>query len=431
MSASSLNATMIEAKPTPMLPTDELQAVVAELLARREEFLALADRHGAPLYIFEPAILRERAGQFRAAFEERLASTGFYYAMKSNNRPELSETLLDCGYGLDVSSGIELSTALELGARSIVFSGPGKTDDELALALEHVGRVTILIDSFGELERLATMTAARHTCLRAGVRISTGHHGIWRKFGIPLEDLRRFWEYCEAIEGVDLRGIQLHTSWNLDPERQVAVIEALGDELAGWPVTLRSQIAFVDIGGGFWPSQGEWLQFSATPEGQRYTALEGEVIRPLEHYRQAAQPIEAFADALVAALETHLLVHTPCRICFEPGRWLCNDSMYFLLRVIDKKSDDLAITDAGTNAIGWERFESDYAPVINLTRPALVERPCHVLGSLCTPHDVWGYAYWGEDLQAGDLLLIPWQGAYTYSLRQNFIKPLPGFVTID
>jgi len=48
-----------------------------------------------------------------------------------------------------------------------------------------------------------------------------------------------------------------------------------------------------------------------------------------------------------------------------------------------------------------------------------------VLGSLCTPHDLWGYSYWGSGIEPGDVLLIPCQGAYTYSLRQEFIKPLP------
>jgi len=83
------------------------------------------------------------------------------------------------------------------------------------------------------------------------------------------------------------------------------------------------------------------------------------------------------------------------------------------------------ITDAGTNAVGWERFENDYFSVINLTHPGSHEQNCHILGSLCTPHDVWGYSYHGTKICAGDLLLIPDQGAYTCSLRQNFIKPLP------
>jgi len=92
---------------------------------------------------------------------------------------------------------------------------------------------------------------------------------------------------------------------------------------------------------------------------------------------------------------------------------------------VDKKDDHLVITDGGTQAVGWDRFEHDYFPVINLSRPALKERECLVCGSLCTPHDLWGYSYFGQAIEIGDVLLIPTQGAYTYSLRQNFIKSLP------
>jgi diaminopimelate decarboxylase len=81
--------------------------------------------------------------------------------------------------------------------------------------------------------------------------------------------------------------------------------------------------------------------------------------------------------------------------------------------------------------VGWERYESDYFPVLNLSRPSLQEQPCHILGSLCTPHDVWGTSYFGAGIEPGDILMIPTQGAYTYSLRQHFIKPLPPVVVME
>jgi diaminopimelate decarboxylase len=58
-------------------------------------------------------------------------------------------------------------------------------------------------------------------------------------------------------------------------------------------------------------------------------------------------------------------------------------------------------------------------------RPSTRERPCRIFGSLCTPHDIFGFSYFGDGLEPGDRLLIPCQGAYTYSLAQNFIKPAP------
>jgi len=219
-------------------------------------------------------------------------------------------------------------------------------------------------------------------------------------------------------------------SWNLTPDAQCNFIEMLGRTLANLPESCRKSIEFIDIGGGYWPPQGEWLQPAGTREGQLRMALGKEAGKPTDHYRLSAANIDDFAGRLSEAINRHIFSVIKCRICFEPGRWICHDAMHLLMSVADKKADDMVITDAGTNAIGWERFETDYFPVLNLTSPSLDERACNILGSLCTPHDVWGYTYWGESIKDGDILMIPSQGAYTFSLRQNFIKPLPSVVVL-
>ena len=205
-------------------------------------------------------------------------------------------------------------------------------------------------------------------------------------------------------------------------------IAHLGKILNQMPAQFNQSIEFIDIGGGYWPEEGEWLQFAGTQEGR------GAVISSQSpgqaHYKIPSTPIETFASILFTAIDTHLFPRVNCRICFEPGRWICHSAMHLFFTVIDKKEDDLVITDAGTNAIGWERFETDYFPILNLSQSQLVENPCDILGSLCTPHDVWGYSYFGKDIRVGDLLMIPCQGSYTYSLGQNFIKPLPRVVRI-
>ncbi len=405
------------------LPAEGLSDYVGEWFRRGQRMLA-ALPPGSPLYVFDPEALRERAREFRSAFEGELPETGFFYAMKSNNYPGISRVLHSReGFGLDVSSGLELETALSCGEGEIVFSGPGKTVSELALALENRDRVTVLLDSFGEAGRLSKLAAGRGVGIRAGVRI-TPPFGSWNKFGVALSRLREFWEEGEKLPGLELNGLQFHTSWNRDPSAQVATLAAIGECLASWPRRLREKLAFLDLGGGFWPPGGEWLQYAATPRGLLETALGGEFLGGLEHYYLPAQRIEVFARVLGKALREHIFPGGACRVCFEPGRWVCNDAMHLLITVIDAK-DGLVITDAGTNTVGWERYESDYSPVLNLTRPELRERECRVLGSLCTPHDLWGYSYWGAGIEPGDVLLIPCQGAYTYSLRQNFIKPLP------
>lgn len=415
---------------TPLLPVGELLPFVEKFFAKGQQYLEVAQQESLPLYLFDSDALCTQAKYFQDAFCPEFLQTSFYYAVKSNNHPEVARTVLGCGFGLDVSSGLELTMALDLGAKDIVFSGPGKTDSELLLAADHAGQITVLIDSFGELHRLEAIAAQQKVCIRAGVRLTTNPNGLWRKFGIPLDQLPLFLQEADQCSHIKLQGLQFHSSWNMTPEAQIAFITDLGKTLAGLSKAHREQIEFLDIGGGFWPPMGEWLQPAGTPEGHLRKALDQEIHAPLVHHRLRAAPIDTFAAAIGRAIRHHLFPVFPCRICFEPGRWLSNDSMHLLIQVVDKKGDDLVITDAGTNAIGWERFETDYFPVLNLTRPAMEEKPCAILGSLCTPHDVWGYSYWGIDIQPGDILLIPTQGAYTYSLRQEFIKPVPQVIQI-
>ncbi len=430
MSSSNLHSRLdtILSRPTPELPGDNLRAFVKTYFDRRDRYLRILEDHRAPVYVLETSTLAAKARQFKTVFEKALDPVGFYYAVKSNNHPLVAKTLLAEHFGLDVSSGRELEMALELGAQDIIFSGPGKTHQELRLAAACSDRVVVLMDSFGELQRLETVAAELGRTVRCGVRLTVNAQGLWRKFGIGIEKLAGFWQAATQCPHVNLTGLQFHSSWNLSPQPQVDFIQILGAALMHMPKEFQQTIRFIDIGGGYWPDQGEWLHPWATPRGRLLEALgaPSETLEP--HHCVASMPIEAYAEPLADAIKKHLLTVAPCRICLEPGRWICNDAMHLLLSVVDKKAPDLVITDAGTNAIGWERFESDYFPVLNLSRPALQERRCHILGSLCTPHDVWGYMYFGDGIEPGDRLMIPTQGAYTYSLRQNFIKPIPEVV---
>ena len=421
---------VVLSQSSPLLPKEELHAFVAHYFDRRDRYLQILTEHPAPLYLQDSAVLRDRASQLREAFEAVLPSVGFYYAVKSNNHPDIARTLIETGFGLDVSSGIELEMALNLGARDIVFSGPGKTAKELQLAASHADRVVILMDSFGELGRLESAAAQLNTKVQCGVRLNINPVGLWRKFGIPVQELQTFWEQSRQCHHVKLTGLQFHSSWNLSPQKQIDFIRTLGKKIAEMPPSFQTQLEFIDIGGGYWPPQGEWLQPAGTLEGCVRQAL-GQAVGPIDsHHRLPATPIEEFAEKIGAAIHKHLFNVGPYRICLEPGRWICNDAVHLLLSVVDKKAPDLVITDAGTNTVGWERFETDYFPILNLTRPSFHEKPCLILGSLCTPHDIWGYMYFGKNIQPGDILMIPTQGAYTYSLKQNFIKPLPTVLTI-
>jgi diaminopimelate decarboxylase len=412
------------------LENKELKQFVRSFHDRRDTFMAVVRNEGSPLYVIDCETLKARAKRFHNTFSAVLPDIRVYYALKCNSHPEIISSLVREGFGLDVSSGLELKSAINCGAQDIIFSGPGKQADELKLAVENADRVTVLLDSFGELERLEKIARQSQIKIMAGIRLTTEESGIWRKFGIPLSRLQDFFEEAQHCESVSLCGLQFHISWNLNPEAQAIFIADLGAKLRQLNSKYREKIKFIDIGGGYWPEQGEWLQMAATPRGILQTALDGITINGLDHYKRPACTISNFADHISTALRNHLPADMKCTIYLEPGRWLCNDAMHILLKVVDHKSWDIVITDGGTNAIGWERFETDYFPVINLSRPGLKEHECLIAGSLCTPHDIWGYSYFGDKIQEGDILLIPNQGAYTYSLKQEFIKPLPKCATL-
>jgi len=415
----------------PRMDERRLKVFITSCLRQRDVLNRLALKHGSPLYVLDERRLRAQAGKFRSVFEERLPGAGIFFAVKSNNMPEITRIMVNEGLGLDVSSGAELAQACEAGAKEIFFSGPGKTDAELTAAMGEADRVTVLMDSFGELRRLDRLTRRHRRTVRAGVRLNTDPRGLWRKFGIPLSSLTRFFQEAFDAPFVELAGLQFHTSWNLSPFAQTAFISRLGKVLRDLPANMLGQMAFLDIGGGFWPEQGEWLRAAGTPFGQFMKLLFRGRPDVSSRFCLESRLIDAFAQEIAASLKASLPKALNCRICLEPGRWLCHEAVHLLITVVDVKADDLVITDAGTNAVGWERFEQDYFPVINLTRPGVEEHPCAVLGSLCTPHDVWSYSYHGTTIRQGDLLLIPTQGAYTYSLRQNFIKPLPNVAIMD
>jgi diaminopimelate decarboxylase len=415
---------------SPRLAARELKAYVERYFEWAEGLKATLNREASPFYLLNTTALRERALHFKTAFSSVFKDTIFYFAVKSNSHPEVARTLLDCDFGLDVSSGVELEMALGLGARKIVFSGPGKTKGELNLAAENHGFVTVLMDSFNELEKLEKVAAEKGVIISTGVRLTTMSRGLWKKFGIPLKDLKTFWEAAESCEHIRLKGFQFHTSWNMGPEAQIRFIHKIGRAVSDLSEKTRRKIHFVDIGGGYWPEQGEWLTGEGIPEGNLRKALGIDPGSPKRHFHLPSNPIEAFAKSIAAAIQKSWSGLMSCTICFEPGRWICNDAMHLFLSVLDRKGDDIVITDAGTNAVGWERFETDYCPVLNLSRPSIEEKRCYILGSLCTPHDVWGKTYFGEDIEPGDLLMIPCQGAYTYSLRQEFIKPVPRVIKI-
>lgn len=417
------------------LPSSTLHRFVEDFFQKKTPFLDSAREYGTPQYFYdEPGLVRNIAF-FRRSFSRYMDEYHLFYALKSNSFRGLYERVVREGMGLDVSSGFELHMALATRCDRILFSGPGKTDEELALAVEHRSRVTLLMDSFGELGRVSEILSRRKSTrgpLRVGMRVRSQHRRTWDKFGIPLKDLSPMMHKAMTHKGIDPCGIQFHTSWNLEPTAHVRLIHDIGTHVKeSLPRDLWRYLRFLDIGGGVWPEAGEWLNPWNTMRGRLMEILEPGYSFRRDHYLREARPLDDFAREIAKALKMQGPPLEGLELWMEPGRWISTPAMHILLRVMDKKDARTVITDGGINILGWERPLSEYIPIMNLSRPAMKEFPVRIFGSLCTPLDVWGTAVFGDGIENGDLLLVPDQGAYTYSLRQSFIKPRSRVIRYD
>lgn len=410
-----------------ILPDPVLNRYLESFLGRRELYLESASRLGTPQYFFDEPALSAQIVKFRETFTRHLARFRVFYAVKSNSFSGICKSAVDAGLGLDVSSGMELSLALGLGCQHVIFSGPGKTDEELRLAVSNRERVTILLDSAGELDRLSALikdVGRGEEPVRVGIRIRGGHHGIWNKFGVPIDQLAPLFNRAMSTPGVKPQGFQFHTSWNLDPGPQVEMIGQVGRAIKERiSESFWTSLTFLDIGGGYWPEAGEWLNTQNTLWGRLIHLFYPEWEFRTRHYYREARPLKDFARRIGEAITQVGPPLSNLEIWMEPGRWISTPAMHILMKVIDRKDSNVVIMDGGINLLGWERPLSEFIPVINLTRPSLKEKLFRIFGPLCTPMDIWGASFFGDGIAPGDVMLVPDQGAYTYSLRQSFIKP--------
>jgi len=172
---------------------EDFLPIVVQAHKKRMAILKIAGKYHTPFYLFDTDELEKSITDFAVTFEKFIPNFKAYYAVKSNSHPLVLKTVLKHGLGLDISSGRELKIALKHGTRNILFSGPGKTNEKLRLAVKNNLSVTINIDNFSELKRLGEITKKERKTINAGVRLFTKHHGLWNKFGIPLSDLKDFW----------------------------------------------------------------------------------------------------------------------------------------------------------------------------------------------------------------------------------------------
>jgi len=410
-----------------------------------EPMLESARRFGTPQYFLEADQLRSIAAHFVQTMQTSVPRSHAFYALKSNDLPALGQIVHQQGLQADVAGLFELQLALELGFGTILFSSPGKTREELELALQHPNRVILIVDNLSELKRIIDLARAMAPPrpLRIGFRLcaAPSEDPSWSKFGIPIEQLRYAIDQAQTCPNLTWCGLHVHSSWNKTPEKYINNIETIAAWLADQPSSVRQRMSFLDLGGGFYPEgqavlhkaedKGILLQTLASRLGSSMTSAKP-AFDPYACTITAVEPLHVFAQRIGDSVRRRLEPIIPnIQIFFEPGRYIASHPTHIVLSVLAVKPGG-AIVDGGSQMLGDDRFfEYCFAPIVNVTRPSRERRRFTLFGPLCDPHDVWGYTLWGQSPEEGDVLAVVGQGAYSFSSAWRFIKAIPPYVVWD
>jgi len=361
---------------------------------------------GTPVYVYSTATLERHYTTFAAAMDGLDAT--ICYAVKANTNIAVIRTLADLGAGADVVSGGELRAALSAGvpAGRIVFSGVGKTPDEMAAALT-AGVMQINVESEPELDVLANV--ARSLNVRAPIairinpdvdahthaKITTGRSE--NKFGIEWTAAHQVYARAGAMPDIDVVGIAAHIG------SQLTDLEPFGEafhRLRDLVAMLRADghdIRTLDLGGGL---------------GIPYGNEEAPIPSPA-----------AYADVIRSTVGD-----LGCRLILEPGRLLVGNAGALVTRVVYVKEGatrTFVIVDAAMNDLLRPTLYSAYHEIVPAKEaPADAEtRQVDIVGPICETGDTFGTGRPLPPVAAGDLLIMRTAGAYgavmasTYNMR--------------
>ena len=404
---------------------------IEKVLDKKELFLKSALKFGTPQYILDEDVLKEKALFFKETFRKYIPGSEFFYAMKSNDLPYLVSKLKSYGYNADVAGLFELQLALKLGFTKIIFTGPGKSLEELKLAIAHKDKVIINVDNTDELDRIIGLSDKG---VRVSIRVNPDSSVMknWSKFGVDLKDLKGAIAKVKSSDKVKLVGLHFHSSWNDTPIRYCKNIKLIGEFLKD---SLKD-ISFLDIGGGIYPED----QATLTKFSHKYVL--SEVVSEVEDTKldfdlsgfsvDCVDSLDKFGKEISSCLEKHIFkFNKDIKIYFEPGRYISNNSTHILLNVIAEKNENV-ITDGGMNLIGGLDFSNYlFSPIVNLSNPSFKLKKKIIYGSLCKADCLWGYSFFGKDCVKDDLLIVLMQGSYTFSRAWRLIKENAPYVVIS
>ena len=360
---------------------------------------ALAQTYGTPLYVYSESALSDAFKAYEQAFAANQPL--ICYAVKANGNLSVLKHFAALGSGFDIVSGGELQRVLAAGgeAGKVIFSGVGKSRDEIKLALE-VGVKCFNVESLPELDRINEVAAAMGQTAAISLRInpdvdaqthpyiSTGLKE--NKFGIAFVDAMGAYRHAAALPHLRIVGIDCHIGSQLiDLSPLAEALErllVLVDQLAAEGIALQH----IDIGGGV-----------------------GIV------YNDEAQPdLQAYADTVA-----RLLAGRPQHLVMEPGRSLVGNAGLLLTKVEFVKQGEgknFVIVDAAMNDLMrpalYQAYHAIEAVEPHSDVPAVL---ADVVGPICETGD-----FLAKDRElavlAGDLLVVKSAGAYASSMASNY-----------
>lgn len=375
----------------------------------------IAAEVGTPVYIYSTATLVRHYRVFSEAFSGMKAQV--FYAMKANSNQAVIATLARCGAGADIVSEGELRRALAAGipASRIVFSGVGKTANEIAFALD-AGIKCFNVESEPELARISAIAVEKGVVApvsfrinpdvdaRTHAKISTGKSE--NKFGIPFKDAPAVYARAAALPGIKVTGIDMHIGSQIT---ELGPFDDAFARLGGLIGSLRAEghgIDHIDLGGGLGiPYRDD----NAPPPDPRAYA---EVVR---------RHVEALG----------------CEVLFEPGRLIVGNAGILVSEVqyIKTGADrTFVIVDAGMNDLIRPTLYEAWHEVRPVREPAVgaARAPADVVGPVCETGD---YIALGRDLpefREGDLAAIFSAGAYGAVQASTYnTRPLVPEVLVD
>ncbi|MBI2822278.1 MAG: diaminopimelate decarboxylase [Acidobacteria bacterium] len=378
---------------------DSYSYINGQLYCEDVPIAAIASAVGTPFYLYSARAI-ERSYQ---AFEEALCDIPHLtcFAVKANSNLAVLNLLRQLGSGFDIVSQGELYRLQEIGTdpQRILFSGVGKTDEEILAALE-AGILEFNAESEDEVARINRLAgsreAAAHVALRVNPDVDTNTHAYVstgrqeHKFGIPVDVALKIYTRAQAYRHLVFTGVSCHIGsqiTELQPfQEAVRVLKSLILKLGNNAKTLK----FLDVGGGL---------------GIRYAQ---------EHPPSIPEYVRELARAM-QPLDLTLML--------EPGRSIVAKAGVLVTRVILTKKTrhkQFVVVDAGMNDLIRPTLYGAFHAIDPVRQPAGRRQRVDVVGPVCETGDFFAQDRLLAPAAAGDLLAIRDAGAYGYTQASNY-----------